>query len=148
MIRLVDIKTIPQHWAVDLTWQLLEERPAEASISHRQIQMPTWKQHEDYVLNHPYVAWYAILNDDSIAVGTVLLTKHNEIGIAILLAYQRNGYAREAISEIMRMHDPAPAKPGERRGTFLANVNPNNQASIALFKSLGGRLIQFTYEMP
>lgn len=145
MIRLVDIKTMPQHRAVDLTWQLLEERPAEASISHRQ--MPTWRQHEAYVLNHPYVAWYAILNDDSFAVGTVLLTKHNEIGIAILRAHQRNGYAREAVSEIMRMHDAAPALPGERRGTFLANVNPNNPASIALFKSLGGRLIQHTYEL-
>lgn len=145
MITLVDLKDMTPHRAVDLTWQLLDERPEEASISHRE--MPTWTQHQHYVMNHNYRAWYAVVNDSGTAVGTVLLTQHNEIGVAILAMHQRRGYARQAITELMRKHPPHPAVPGQRVGRFLANVNPNNAASIALFTGMGARLIQNTYEL-
>ncbi|MEK9736784.1 MAG: hypothetical protein VW239_05635, partial [Candidatus Nanopelagicales bacterium] len=51
---------------------------------------------------------------------------------------QRKGHARAAVFELMRMHP----------GKFLANVNPANAASCNLWESLGGKLIQVTYELP
>jgi RimJ/RimL family protein N-acetyltransferase len=134
--------------AAELTYRLLKERPAEANISH--TTMPTFEQHQAYLLSNPYQAWYAIVDEDAQTgqfVGAILLTKRNEIGIGILKEHRRKGYARAAVSLIMRMHDPAPAIPGERRGSFLANINPDNHASIWLFTSLGARLIQYTYEL-
>jgi len=145
MIKLVDLRSLPDHQAVALTWQLLEERPIEASISHRQ--MPSWEKHKEYVLNHPYRVWNAIDAAGSGMVGTVLLTEHNEIGIAILREHQRRGYARAAVKMLMEEYRPAAEIAGRRSGYFLANVNPHNGASIALFLGLGGRLIQHTYEL-
>ena len=131
--------------AVDLTWRLLLERPAEANISHST--MPTMDQHREFVLSTPYAAWYAILNEDEVPVGTVLLTWRNEIGIAILKEYQGKGYAEVAIRQLIKTHTPAEGVPGERAGHFLANVAPTNEASISLFNKLGGRVIQWTYRL-
>ena len=145
MIKLVDLKHLPEHQAVALTWQLLEERPIEANISHHA--MPSWEQHKAYVRSYPYRCWFAVMNDENQPVGMVLLTERNELGIAILRQHQRKGYARTALKAIMEEYRPEAAIPGRRSAYFLANVNPHNSASIALFLGLGGRLIQNTYEL-
>ena len=44
----------------------------------------------------------------------------------------------DALLELMRLHP----------GKFLANVNPANEASRKLWESLGGKLIQVTYDIP
>lgn len=143
-IRLMDVATVPE--AQEVLWQLLRERPAEASISHRH--MPTREEHARFVSSHPYRCWYLIQGSAPRKfVGACYLTRHNEVGIAILQAYQRRGFARAAVLELLRTHDPLPAVAGERRGWFVANVAPGNAASIQFFESLGAALIQHTYEM-
>src|SRR5689334_13677099 len=74
-------------------------------------------------------------------------TPSNEVGVFILREFQRRGYARAALQALMRAYRPLPAIPAVRPGYFVANVNPANQASIALFTSLGGRHIANTYEL-
>ncbi len=44
-----------------------------------------------------------------------------------------------AVLELIRLHGP-------RR--YLANINPRNDASIAMFQGLGFTHIQNTYELP
>jgi RimJ/RimL family protein N-acetyltransferase len=98
--------------------------------------MPTIEQHFNFVSYRPYAAWYLAVVE-GIMVGATYLTHQREIGVGILKSRCGNGYAKSAITELMRLHP----------GRFLANINPANEASIALFKSLGfGGPIQITLE--
>jgi RimJ/RimL family protein N-acetyltransferase len=143
-VRLVDVRGVET--AVDLLWQLLSERPPEASISHRR--MPTREEHARFVAGHPYRCWYLIEEPAARRfVGACYLSRQNEMGIAILKAFQRRGFARAAVLELLRAHPPLPAIAGERRGTYVANVAPQNAALHDFFQGLGGRLIQHTYEI-
>ena len=81
-------------------------------------------------------------------MGYVSATHINEIGVVILKAHRRKGYAMAAVKGLMEMHKPHKARPSVINGHWLANVNPVNAPSRALFEELGGRLIQVTYELP
>ena len=126
--------------AAHILWDLLAERPANANISHRE--MPTWDAHVAFVRNNPYAFWGLIETMHGI-VGAIYLSKPggpsvpgNEIGIDIFSWAQGQGHGTEAVKLLMEMH-------GDRR--YIANVSPRNEASQALFKSLGFRLCQFTF---
>ena len=138
MIRLIDVYDkygAPFVEAVGLLYQLLRERPPEANISHRE--MPTVRQHTAFVRKRPYAAWYIVQNSEKQWVGAIYLTHQREVGIAILRHKHRLGYASKAIGLLRERHP----------GRILANVALENHASHALFKALGGKVIQHTYEL-
>lgn len=115
-------------------YDLLAERTPEQSISHRR--MPNWEDHLAFIDSMPYMAWYVLRQSYSDAiVGACYLTRQREIGLSVFKAHQRKGYGRSAVEQLMKKHP----------GQFLANINPANEASIALFRSLGfGAPIQIT----
>ncbi len=130
-------------------YKLIEERTAEESISHGE--MPEYSEHVRFVNSKPYFAWYIIeagidVHASIQKVGACLITHKNEIGIAIAKEHRRNGYARQALTKLLTMHDPLPAQPSKRGAHFVANINPGNEASIKLFTGLGARHIQNTYQ--
>lgn len=133
VISLIDIYSRWDLFALPL-YQLLAERRPEQSISHRK--MPTMDAHISFIAAKPYEHWYEILADGK-TVGAIYLSKQREIGVSIFRAHQRKGYGRAAVLELMRLHP----------GRFLANVNPENAASRRLWESLGGKLLQVTYEL-
>lgn len=117
-----------------LLFELLREREPHQSISHKE--MPSWDAHCSFIAGRPYLAWY-LVQVDGRACGSVYLTKQREIGIGVLKSHHRQGLARKSITELMGRHP----------GRFIANINPANEASIVLFKSLGfGGPIQITLE--
>jgi RimJ/RimL family protein N-acetyltransferase len=127
-----------------ILWRLLEEREPHQNISHRR--MPTPEEHRAFIASRPYAAWYLIevVTDcvDTVALiteiaGAVYLTRDNEIGVGILKRFRGFGYGREAVRALMAKHP---------NGRFLANINPANESSRAMFESLGFRHIQNTYE--
>lgn len=122
--------------AFHVPFRLLQERRAIANISHRV--MPTWEEHHAFVSSRPYEAWYVITGDSGYGAGAIYLSKQREIGVGVFFEYQRQGLARAAILELMRLH------PGDR---FLANVAPENHASHRLFESLGAKPLQVTYAL-
>lgn len=123
-------------------YKLLAEREPHQSISHKE--MPTFEDHCAFVLRRPYQAWYLIDHAfpawPSSICGAVYLTKQREIGIGILKDKRGNGYALDAVSELMRLHP----------GRFVANINPANEPSIRLFQKLGfgPQPLQITLEKP
>jgi RimJ/RimL family protein N-acetyltransferase len=133
-IRLVDVyANAPDNIAAVLfLYELLGERDHVANISHRE--MPSFKQHSEFVDSRPYRAWYMIFADDQ-PVGATYLTEQNEIGVFILKAHQGNCYGKQAIYLLMKMH------PQKR---FLANIAPGNARSLAMFEKLGFELVQLT----
>ncbi len=130
MIKLRTVNTCD----IQFLYDLLEQRPAYANISHRE--MPTWMNHCDFVLNHPYDAWYVIERDED-KVGTIYLTDQNEIGIQILPRFYGNGFGTVAITELIKL---------QPRPRYLANISPANEGSTRFFAGLGFKHIQNTYE--
>ena len=117
---------------VGMLYALLKERTENQSISHKE--MPSFDEHIAFIESRPYLYWYRIRNEDS-CVGAIYLTEKREIGIGIFKIFQRQGYATAAVNQLMKLHP----------GKFLANINPQNEYSIHLFKSLGFKHIQNTY---
>lgn len=116
-------------------YDLLKERDPRANISHKK--MPTYSQHEKFVNSKPYSKWYVIMDSEK-DIGSIYLTKDNEIGIFIKKNSQSKGVGFNAITSMM-MKNP--------RSRFLANVNPKNKKSIQFFKKNGFELIQYTFEL-
>lgn len=133
-IRLLDVyslSVVPR-----VLWYLLKDRPAAANISHKE--MPTPEAHAEFVESKPYESWYLIQANRKF-VGSIYLTRDDEIGVAVVESTKKIVYTREAIIALMELH------PRER---YKANIAPKNKKMIRLFRSLGFGLIQHTYAMP
>lgn len=128
-MNLISIYNVPDHKS--LLYSLLLERTPEQSISHKE--MPSLSEHIRFIESEPYKAWYMIDVTEKY-VGAIYLTHFDEIGVFIFNKHKGNGYAKEAIAELMKIH------PGRK----LANVNPANIPSYRLFESLG-KVIQHTF---
>lgn len=132
-MKLLPITERPDRYS--LLWTLLLERDEWMNISHKE--MPTWEQHVAFVDNPPYEAWYFITRDMEI-VGSVYLTKQNEIGIHLFRAFRGERIGPKAVCLLIDKH-------GRRK--YLANIAPNNAGSAVMFQNLGFRLIQRTYAL-
>jgi RimJ/RimL family protein N-acetyltransferase len=130
-MRLVSVYERPDR--AQLLYNLLEERAPEVNISHKA--MPSWDEHVQFVESKPYQAWYFI--EDGPTVGACYLSKQDEIGVFIFKEHQGKNYATWAIETLMMGH-------GKRR--YLANISPQNGTSMKLFRNLGFRHVQNTYE--
>lgn len=128
----------------DLMRERSTEQDANVNISHRAL--PPFEEHLAYYEKRPYHAWYLILVD-GICAGSVSATKRNEIGIVLFQEHRGKGYGKRAVELFMATVLPLPAVPGSVNGHWLANINPRNERSIRLFRSLGFNLIQHTYEL-
>ena len=71
-------------------------------------------------------------------IGSIYLSKNDEIGIFLSKKYQGKNIGNDALVELIRKN------PRER---YLANVNPKNKKSSTFFKNNNFKLIQYTYEM-
>ena len=119
---------------IKFLYDMLSERDDDINIS---FVMPTFEQHEDFVINNHYEAWYIIKVGET-SIGNVYLTSQNEIGIFIKKEYQGVGYSKKAIAILMEKH---PKK------SYIANINPRNIKSISLFTSLNFTFVSETYKL-
>ena len=113
---------------------LLKERDPKANISHKK--MPSYSEHVKFVLSKPYSKWY-IIEHNRKKVGSIYLSKNNEIGIFIKKTFQGKKLGESAIQELIKKNP---------RNRYLANVSPKNKKSIAFFKNNSFKLIQHTFE--
>lgn len=116
-------------------YQILKERESNTNISHRK--MPTFKEHVNFVLSKPYSKWYIIYFGRK-KVGSVYISKQNEIGIFIKKIFLKKGIGTKVLKIITELNP---------RKQFLANINPKNKKSIEFFKKNGFKILQYTYEL-
>jgi len=116
-------------------FELLKERNPTINISHRV--MPSLEEHTKFVENYPYTKWY-IAYSDSRSIGSIYISKQDEIGIFIKKEFQKLGLGTKMIQELIKKHP---------RKRYLANINPENKSSIIFFENQGFKLIQFTFEL-
>jgi len=121
-------------------FDLLKERDSRANISHKK--MPTFTSHVKFIESKPYKKWYIIyikenIDENKKKIGSIYLSKNNEIGIFILKKYQRKNVGNFALSELMKRN---------KQKRYLANVSPKNKKSLKFFKNNDFKLIQYTFE--
>ena len=119
---------------VKFLFDLLKERDPRVNISHRK--MPTYSQHTKFIKSKPYSKWYIILKSKQ-KIGSIYLSKNDEIGIFLSKKFQGKNVGSFALNELMKKNP---------RKRFLANVNPKNKKSISFFKNNNFKLIQYTFE--
>ena len=120
---------------VKFLFDLLKERDPRVNISHRK--MPTYSQHTKFIKSKPYSKWYIILKSKQ-KIGSIYLSKNDEIGIFLSKKFQGKNVGNFALNELMKKNP---------RKRFLANVNPKNKKSIQFFKNNKFKLIQYTFEL-
>jgi len=118
----------------DFLYDLLNERLQYVNISHKK--MPTKKQHIKFVNSKPYSKWYIILFNN-IKIGSVYLSKQDEIGLHIKQDWAWKGLESLALKQLM-MKNSCPR--------YLVNTNPKNKRLISLLKKHKFKLLQQTYE--
>jgi len=119
----------------EFLFDLLEERDSTANISHKK--MPTYNSHIKFIKSKPYSKWYIIFRSKE-KIGSIYLSKNDEIGIFLLKKFQSKNIGNFALNELIRKNP---------RKRFLANVNPKNKKSLQFFKNNGFKLIQYTFEL-
>ena len=115
-------------------FDLLQERDTRANISHKK--MPSYDEHVHFIKSKPYTKWYVIIKSKG-KIGSIYLSKNDEIGIFLSKNYQGLNIGHLALNELIKKNP---------RKRFLANVNPKNKKSISFFKNNGFKLIQYTFE--
>ena len=128
--------------AAEILYRICQERQLEEYINIS-FTMPTWREHLKFIKSKPYAFWVLIY--DNICHGYISATWRNEIGIVLFQSSRGHGIGMAALQLFMDTHKPLLTKLSERRGKWLANINPNNDRSKRLFQSLGFRHIQETY---
>lgn len=128
---------------VQLLWDLHQLRPEVAKVSSKGCTQ-TFEGHREFVRAHPYAEWCLIEACGKI-VGSVFISQPmrpsvvgDELSSEIFPAYQREGYAYDAVRAMERRHP---------RPKYFWNVSPENYASMALAQKLGGKPCQVTFEL-
>lgn len=133
-IRLESVYPPTAH-KLKVLYELLKEREPDESISHSG--MPTYVEHTSFVRRVPYREWCIVYNENNDPIGSFYVTfMRNEVGIAVFKHQRRKGYATAILKKVI-----------EASGDIgvIANINPKNAKSIALFTGLGFEHIQNTY---
>ena len=131
----------------EFLFDLLKERDSRANISHKK--MPTYSSHVRFIESKPYKKWYIVYFVEFLSksklpkynktkVGSVYLSKNDEIGIFVLKKFQGKNIGKFALQELIKRN------PKKR---YLANVSPNNKNSMKFFQNNNFKLIQYTFQL-
>lgn len=136
--KLIRIKKNDVH--IKALYELLKNR--KFNISNQNL--PTFKEHELFVLNNPYRAWY-LIEFKKLFVGTIYLLKDNCIGIYV---EEQNKYVIEKTIEwVLRNKKPLPPIKSVRASDFHINIAPNNKIMSSALRKMGATTIQLTYSL-
>ena len=110
----------------------LKERDPREKISHKK--MPTYDEHVKFVLSKPYSKWYIIFERNK-KIGSVYLTKADELGLHLKKEYFRESLLKEILESLMK------SEPNKR---FVFNVSPRNKKFMKFLQKNGYMISQQT----
>jgi len=135
-IVLIKIKKNGTH--IKPLFEMLIKR--KVNISHKSP--PSYSHHKNFVLNHPYRAWYLVKQNNEF-VGNAYILKNNFIGINI----NKNSriITPALIKILLRKHKPLKSIKSVRVDKFSFNVAHNDKEYISILEKMGAKLAQVTY---
>ena len=128
------LKLVTENDALFL-YDLLKSRDSLANISHKKV--PSYSEHVNFILSNPYTIWY-IIEYEGKKIGSVYLSKQDEIGISLVDNLLYNKIGKSVIKSLIK-NNP--------RKRYLANVSPQNKKLQDFFVNNGFTGLEYTYEM-
>ena len=116
-------------------YELLKNKDPSTNISHKK--MPSYDKHIEFVMSKPYTNWY-IIECDKKNVGSIYLSKQDEIGISIDNDYEYDKIARPALKLLVKLNP---------RKRYLVNVSPDDIRSQEFLLKNGFTGLEYVYEM-
>ena len=130
----IKLKPVTKNDALFL-YELLKTKDPIANISHKK--MPSYDEHVNFILSNPYAIWY-IIEYEGKKIGSVYLSKHDEIGISLIdnSLYDKIG---KSIIKLLIKNNP--------RKHYLAKVSPRNKKLQNFFVNNDFTGLEYTYEI-
>ena len=116
-------------------YKLLKNKDPSTNISHKK--MPSYDEHIEFVMSKPYTNWY-IIECDKKNVGSIYLSKQDEIGISIDNDYEYDKIVRPALKLLVKLNP---------RKRYLVNVSPDDIRSQEFLLKNGFTGLEYVYEM-
>ena len=116
-------------------YKLLKNKDPSTNISHKK--MPSYDEHIEFVMSKPYTNWY-IIEYDKKNVGSIYLSKQDEIGISIGNDYEYDKIVRPALKLLVKLNP---------RKRYLVNVSPDDMRSQEFLLKNGFTGLEYVYEM-
>ena len=116
----VKLKQVTKNDALFL-YDLLKNKDPNTNISHKK--MPSYDEHVEFVMSKPYTNWY-IIEYSKKNVGTIYLSKQDEIGISINNDYEYDQIVKSALELLMKLN---------QRKRYLANTSSKDVRSQPRF---------------
>ena len=116
-------------------YELLKNKNPNSNISHKK--MPSYYEHVKFVMSKPYTSWY-IIECDKKNVGSIYLSKRDEIGISINNDFEYDQIAKMALKLLMKINP---------RKRYRVNVSPKNIRLQEFFLKSGFTGFEYVYEM-
>lgn len=137
------IKLIPINGSVeDIEKLYIELSSRSLGISHTTL--PSFEDHKDFVLNHPYLAWYFIVKDDA-QIGTCYVTDQNTIGLNAKFVAVED--LATTLSAIKSLHRPLLGIKSIRSSSFTINVPIGDAVLQEMLEGVGGIPIQISFKV-
>ena len=115
----------------EILYKLLKEK--RNAISHRK--MPTYEDHKNFVLNHPYRSWMIIYNENKVT-GSIYIHHDNSIGLNLQTNLATSDI--EAIlNEVTSEYAPLEEKKSVIPNYFFLNVSPDEKDLIKSLNEIG-----------
>ena len=130
----VKLKQVTKNDALFL-YDLLKNKDPNTNISHKK--MPRYDEHVEFVMSKPYTNWY-IIEYDKKNVGTIYLSKQDEIGISINNDYEYDQIVKPALELLMKLN---------QRKRYLANTSSKDVRSQEFLLKNGFTSLEYVYEM-
>ena len=130
----IKLKQVTKNDALFL-YDLLKNKDPNANISHKK--MPSYDEHVEFVMSKPYTNWY-IIECDKKNVGTIYLSKQDEIGISINNDYEYDQIVKPTLKLLMKLN---------QRKRYLANTNPKDVRAQEFLLKNGFTSLEYVYEM-
>lgn len=132
----------PTHPQIKTLFFQLIERPY--AISHKDN--PSFEEHKNFVVNHPYRAWFIINNNDK-PIGNVYIHTDNSIGLNCPIEISENEI-QSILCMISDKFPPLRGIPSVRYGNYFLNVSTENVGLQDKLSNLGLIESQRTYVFP
>jgi hypothetical protein len=132
------IEVIESEEQIRVLYEILEKR--SHNISH--LNMPTFKEHSNFVKNHPYRKWY-LIKKNNLFLGSTYIQMDNTVSINLIEIDSL--VIKESIEFILDNHKPLEGIPSVRSSKFNLNVPATNQELIDYLSIYGSELIEMRY---
>lgn len=106
------------------------------------IKIPSFDEHKNFVLNHPYRVW-VIIQISQKSVGTIYIQRDNTIGLHVDKNCSK--FIPKILKEIFQKWSPLPAIKSVRSNKFLINVASKDYSTARTLEKFGAKKIQTTY---